>query len=540
MSEKKKETDPKQHTKEHKEKEHKEKEHKEKEHKEKEHKEKEHKVKEHKEKEHKEKKEVQLLGKKRNEPNEEELPQENPDKKSKNLDPELTKELEEMKERNKLFIQKCEAHPLKFIPPENPEIYPDTDALKFEVVNSFNNARAGILTLPHGVVYTPIFMPVGTKGCMKGLLSEDLNRMGCKLMLSNTYHLGFEPGGEFLQKNYGQKDNRGLHHYMNWPYNILTDSGGFQIASLTQLSERKEEGVDFISHIANDNRHLKLTPEMSINIQNEIGSDIIMALDDVISPFSSGGQVYDACERSLRWLDRCIKAHKRKNEQNLYGIVQGGINIKLREEACKEWKKRNLPGYAIGGMSGGETKDQFCDTIKICTNTLPDNKPRYLMGIGYPVDLVICALLGVDQFDCVFPTRTARFGSAFTDYGFLKLKSEKCKYDFKKIDEFCECECCKKYTRSYLYFLINNNAKAAEIISFHNVYYLLNLMKRLRKAIIDGKVNEFVKEFITKQYKDVKEGVPGWVYRGLKKAGCDVDFIDKVADMDHGKNDPTD
>ena len=196
-------------------------------------------------------------------------------------------------------------------------------------------------------------------------------------MLSNTYHLGFEPGGEFLKTNYGGNDNRSVHHYMHWKNNLLTDSGGFQVASLVKLSERSEEGVNFISHITGDNTHLMLTPEMSMQIQNDLGSDIIMALDDVISPFSKGGAIFDVCERSLRWIDRCIKAHKRKNDQNLYGIVQGGINVELRRQACIEWKKRNLPGYAIGGMSGGESKQEFCDTVSIYTEILPEKKPRY-------------------------------------------------------------------------------------------------------------------------------------------------------------------
>ena len=479
-----------------------------------------------KEKNPKTKEEKKLIGKKRNLPKEEIESEEEKDIK-KDLDENLKKELQEMEKRNKLFIEQCEKHPLKFIPPETCEVYPNTNTLKFEIVATFHKARAGILTLPHGKVLTPVYMPVGTKGAMKGLLSADLERMGCKLMLSNTYHLGFEPGGDFLQKHYGGKHNRSVHNYMHWNHNLLTDSGGFQVASLVQLSERSEKGVNFISHIAGDNTHLMLTPEMSMEIQNNLGSDIIMALDDVISPFSKGGAVYDACERSLRWIDRCIKAHKRKDDQNLYGIVQGGINVELRRQACLEWNKRNLPGYAIGGMSGGESKQEFCDTVGICAEYLPANKPRYLMGIGYPVDLVVCALLGVDQFDCVFATRTARFGTALTDYGFLKLKTEKNKFDFGPIDENCKCEICAKYSRSYLYFLLNNNPRAVEMISFHNVFYLLSLMKKIREAIINGKVNEFVEDFLKKQFKDSKEGVPDWVVNSLTKAGCDLSFISK-------------
>lgn len=479
-----------------------------------------------KEKKQKSKESKQMIGKKRNISNDEN-DSDNEKILNKQLDKKLEKELAEMEERNKKFIEQCESHPKKFIPPENPEVHPDTKALKFEIVATFHKARAGILTLPHGQVLTPVYMPVGTKGAMKGLLSSDLERMGCKLMLSNTYHLGFEPGGEFLRKNYGGEENRSVHNYMHWKHNLLTDSGGFQVASLVKLSERSEEGVNFISHITGDDTHLMLSPEMSMKIQNDLGSDIIMALDDVISPFSKGGAVFDACERSLRWIDRCIKAHNRKDEQNLYGIVQGGINVELRRQACIEWSKRNLPGYAIGGMSGGESKQEFCDTVSICAEYLPQNKPRYLMGIGYPVDLVVCALLGVDQFDCVFATRTARFGTALTENGFLKLKTEKNKFDFGPIDENCKCEVCKKYSRSYLYFLINNNPRAAEMISFHNVFYLLTLMGRIREAIINGKVNEFIEDFLNKQYKDSKEGVPDFVVNTLTKAGCDMSFIKK-------------
>ena len=480
-------------------------------------------------KENKEKKEKKLIGKKRNLSKEEIDSSEEIQNKKDEKKPLLTKELQEMQKRNKEFIEKGESHPEQFNPPSTCEVYPDTKALKFEIIATFKRARAGILTLPHGKVLTPVYMPVGTKGAMKGLLSADLERMGCKLMLSNTYHLGFEPGGEFLKNNFGGKENRSVHNYMKWKNNLLTDSGGFQIASLVDLSERSEKGVNFISHVSGDDTQLMLTPEKSMEIQNDLGSDIIMALDDVISPCAKGGAIYDSCERSLRWLDRCIKAHKRKEEQNLYGIVQGGINVDLRKQACIEWTKRNLPGYAIGGMAGGESKSDFCDTVSICTEMLPKNKPRYLMGIGYPIDLVICALLGVDQFDCVFATRTARFGTALTDFGSVRIKAEKSKFEFGPIDETCKCEVCLKYSRSYLYFLLNNNPRAVELISFHNVYYLLNLMKKIREAIINSKVNEFVEDFVKKQYSETKE-VPDWVINALTKAGCDMSFISKGKD----------
>jgi tRNA-guanine transglycosylase len=395
-------------------------------------------------------------------------------------------------------------------------------ALKFQIIKRFNRARASILSLPHGEVLTPIYMPVGTKAAMKGLLSADLSRMGCRLMLSNTYHLTLEPGQDFIWENY-----KGTHNYMKWDYNILTDSGGFQMVSLAELSKVTEEGVEFQSHIKGDNRTLMLTPEESIRIQNKLGADIIMALDDVLKPTSEPGRMKTACERTIRWLDRCIAAHSRKDVQNLFGIVQGGIDLELRKYCLSEMIKRDLPGYAIGGMAGGETKNDFWKVVDICTKTLPEDKPRYLMGIGYPVDLVICSLLGVDMYDCVFATRTGRFGTAFTNRGMIKLKNEKFKFDFKPIEEKCSCEVCKKYTRSYFNLTMNKNPRAVNLISFHNVYYLLELLGNLRKAILEEKVDLFVEEFIKNQFYYFENGkYPNWVYDALKAAGVKVDFME--------------
>ena len=371
-------------------------------------------------------------------------------------------------------------------------------------------------------------MPVGTKAAMKGLLSIDLERMGCKLMLSNTYHLTLEPGQDFINDNY-----KGTHNYMQWKNNLLTDSGGFQMVSLAELSEVTEEGVEFKSHIKDDCRVIMLTPEESIRIQNKLGADVIMALDDVIKPTSESGRIKLACERSIRWLDRCINAHGRKNEQNLFGIVQGGLDLELRKYCLTEMIKRDLPGYAIGGMSGGETKDDFWKVVNICTKYLPEDKPRYLMGIGYPIDLVVCALLGVDMYDCVFATRTGRFGTAFTHKGMIKLKNEQFKMDFRPIEEECTCEVCAKYSRSYFNLTINKNPRAVNLLSFHNVYYLLELMANLRKAIIEDKVNSFAQNFVKNQYYR-KEKYPNWVYNALKEAGVNVDFMkDHLCDSNY-------
>lgn len=400
-------------------------------------------------------------------------------------------------------------------------IVKQSKALKLEILGKFNKARACRLILPHGEAETPVYMPVGTKAAMKGLLSCDLERMGCRLMLSNTYHLTLQPGENFIDTNY-----QGLHKYMNWGNNILTDSGGFQMVSLSELSERSEEGVEFESHIEGDKRRLMLTPEKSIEIQNKLGADIIMALDDVIKPTSTEVDLKDACERTLRWIDRCITAHKRPDEQNLFGIVQGGLDLDLRKYCAEEIAKRDLPGYAIGGLAGGEGKEDFWKVVNTCTDFLPEDKPRYLMGVGYPIDLVICALLGVDMFDCVFATRTARFGTAFTNRGFLKLKSEKNKFHFIPIDPECGCEVCLNYNRSYFYLMLSKNPRAVNLISYHNVYFLLNLMKNLHSAIIDGSeaVNKFINKFITDQFSD-SEKYPLWVYDALKAAGVDTSFM---------------
>lgn len=399
--------------------------------------------------------------------------------------------------------------------------------LKLEIVAKFNKARATVMTLPHGKVLTPVYMPVGTKAAMKGLLACDMERMGCKLMLSNTYHLTLEPGEDFIWDNH-----RGIHDYMKWNGNLLTDSGGFQMVSLSKLMVVTEEGVEFQSHIEGDDRKLLLTPEKSIQIQNKIGSDIMMALDDVLRPTSEPGSLKKACDRTIRWIDRCINAHSRPKEQNLFAIVQGGLDLEMRKYCTEELIKRNLPGYAIGGLAGGEKKDDFWQVVNCCCEYLPQNKPRYLMGVGYPQDLVVCALLGVDMFDCVFATRTARFGTGFTHKGFLKLKNETNKFDFRPIEPSCDCEVCQKYTRAYFYFQFPKNERAVNLISFHNVYYLLSLMKRLRTAIIEGSVNEFVKKFFEDLYEDEinKNGeksdkYPQWVKDALTSAGVDISFM---------------
>ncbi|XP_043940410.1 queuine tRNA-ribosyltransferase catalytic subunit 1 isoform X3 [Protopterus annectens] len=298
-----------------------------------------------------------------------------------------------------------------------------------------SKARACDLVLPHGSVTTPVFMPVGTQGTLKGITTQQLESLGCHICLGNTYHLGTRPGPELIKKA------NGLHGFMNWKRNLLTDSGGFQMVSLVELSEVTEEGVRFQSPY--DKKEILLTPEKSIEIQNALGSDIMMQLDDVVSSTISGPRVEDAMLRSVRWLDRCIAANKNPDKQNLFAIIQGGLDSELRKKCLEEMTKRDVPGFAIGGLSGGEEKDQFWRMVTLSTDYLPREKPRYLMGVGYATDLVVCVALGCDMFDCVFPTRTARFGSALVPWGSLQLKNKQYEKDFKPIDEKCDCPTCK-------------------------------------------------------------------------------------------------
>nr|CAG8452844.1 8728_t:CDS:2 [Entrophospora candida] len=318
-------------------------------------------------------------------------------------------------------------------------------ALKFEILAkcSTTKARVSKLTLPHGLVDLPVFMPVGTQGTLKGLTPKQLEDLNCQIMLNNTYHLGLRPGQELLD------EIGGSHRFQNWNRSLLTDSGGFQMVSLLKLASITEEGVEFQSPHDNTKKML-LTPEHSMSIQNSIGADIIMQLDDVVSSLTTGPRVEEAMHRSIRWLDRCIKAHKKPDEQNLFAIIQGGLDVDLRKTCLQEMIKRDTPGYAIGGLSGGEEKDIFWKMVTLCTNSLPENKPIYCMGVGYAEDLVVCIALGVDMYDCVYPTRTARFGNALTSKGQLNLKSTRFASDFRPIEQDCNCLTCKSFTRAYI------------------------------------------------------------------------------------------
>ncbi|KAL1120057.1 hypothetical protein V6Z11_D01G144600 [Gossypium hirsutum] len=308
-------------------------------------------------------------------------------------------------------------------------------------------------------------------GTIKGLATYQLEEIGCQIILGNTYHLALRPTSELID------ELGGLHKFMNWPRALLTDSGGFQMVSLLHLADITEKGVIFQSPV--DGKPMLLTPEESIQIQNRIGADIIMALDDVVKTTITGPRIEEAMYRTLRWIDRCIAAHKRPHDQNLFGIVQGGLDPVLRDICVRGLVDRNLPGYAIGGLAGGEDKDSFWRVVAQCTATLPEDKPRYVMGVGYPLDIVVCSALGADMYDCVYPTRTARFGTALVP------------------------EVCKNYTRAYIHSLVTKDAMGSQLLSFHNLYYMMQLSKNLHSSIVQGKFPEFVCNFLQKMVKCV-------------------------------------
>ncbi|KAL4219385.1 Queuine tRNA-ribosyltransferase catalytic subunit 1 [Mactra antiquata] len=391
-------------------------------------------------------------------------------------------------------------------------------ALTFKVIAecSTTKARVGKMTLPHNEVNTPVFMPVGTQGTLKSMLPEQLKELDCRIMLSNTYHLGNRPGAELLEKA------GGLHKFMNWDRNLLTDSGGFQMVSLLKLAEITEEGVKFESPY--DGSEMMLTPEKSIEIQNAIGADIIMQLDDVVHSTTTGPRVEEAMYRTIRWLDRCLKAHKRPHDQNIFPIVQGGLDAELRKKCAQELTKRDVAGFAIGGLSGGEEKCYFWRMVDVSTDHLPSQKPRYLMGVGFAEDLVVCSALGCDMYDCVFPTRTARFGNALVPTGSLNLKHKSFSNDYRPIDESCECSTCKQYTRAYLHMVAQTTSPVTcTLLTVHNVAYQLNLMRSIQNSIKEDKFPDFIKRFFHVRHPDGH--YPEWAVEALKKVNVNLNEL---------------
>ncbi len=404
--------------------------------------------------------------------------------------------------------------------------------LRLDVHNVCGRARACTLVLPHGPVRTPVYMPVGTKGTVKGISTKELMEeanLNHGIILANTYHLASAPGTELIA------EMNGLHDFMNWPRNILTDSGGFQMVSLLKLAEITEEGVTF-AHPETGKRML-LKPEDSIAHQNRIGADIIMALDDVVSSVTDDSKRFKiATYRTLRWLDRCYEAHANPTTQNLFPIVQGGLDTSvggLREQCLAGFRNRDekVRGYAIGGLAGGESKDDFWRVVDQCCRALPDNKPRYLMGVGYPLDLVVCTALGVDMYDCVYPTRTARFGVALVPGGTLRLKSNEFASDSSPIQDGCPCCACSNgpsglgYSRARINELLQRNVPlAAQLMTHHNLTYMMSLTTQMRNAIIENKYPQFVMKFIKEMFFDKNEECPAWVINALVAAGIHLEI----------------
>lgn len=368
---------------------------------------------------------------------------------------------------------------------------------KYELIHKDKNteARAGIIHTPHGEIETPVFMPVGTQATVKAISSPELTEMGAQIILSNTYHLFLRPGGDVIEKA------GGLHKFMNWDKPILTDSGGFQVFSIAERKNITEEGVTFKSHI--DGSELFMSPEISIDMQTKLGSDIMMAFDECVSYPADYEYTKDSMEMTLRWLDRSIAAKKR-DDQALFAIVQGGFYEDLREISLKESIKRDLDGYAIGGISVGEPHEEFLRILKFIGPKLPQDKPRYNMGIGTPDYLFDSVEYGIDMCDCVLPTRVARNGQALTHKGRMNLRNAKYKEDFTSLDPDCSCPSCTNYTRAYLRHLIQTKEiMGARLLSYHNLYFLIDMMKEMREAIINDSFLDFKREFLSAYQADM-------------------------------------
>jgi len=372
-----------------------------------------------------------------------------------------------------------------------------SDAVTFELIKKDDRTRArrGRLTTPHGVIETPVFMPVGTAGTVKALKPDDVAGLGAQIILANTYHLYLRPGHEIVKKA------GGLHTFMHWDGPILTDSGGFQVFSLSSLGKISEEGMEFSSHI-DGSRHM-LSPEKSVEIQNALGSDIMMAFDECVTYPAERAYVEASVERTTHWLKRCKAAHKNTERQSLFGIMQGGLYADLRRISAEQITGLDLPGYAIGGLSVGEPKSLMYEILDGCDGLLPAEKPRYLMGVGTPDALLEGIALGVDMFDCVLPTREARHGRAMTRDGSVNLRNAKYTEDFSPLDASCSCYCCRNFSRSYLRHLVmSKEILGATLISIHNLTFLTDLMKGARDAIDagDGAYTAYKNEVLSRYY----------------------------------------
>lgn len=371
-------------------------------------------------------------------------------------------------------------------------------AIRFELVKEDprTGARVGRLVTPHGVIETPAFMPVGTQATVKAMTPEELYALGAEIVLSNTYHLWLRPGEDVV------REAGGLHRFMHWERPILTDSGGFQVFSLQKIRRIEEEGVYFASHL--DGRPLFLSPEKSIAVQNALGADIIMAFDECAPYPAERAYVEASLKRTARWAERSLKAHARPREQALFGIVQGGMYADLRKQAARHLVSLDFPGYAVGGLSVGEPKPLMYALLEETVPLLPRTKPRYLMGVGSPDALLEGVIRGIDLFDCVLPTRIARNGTLLTHRGRLVVRNEAYARDFSPLDPECDCYTCRHYTRAYVRHLIKSDEiLGLRLATIHNLYFLIRLMKEIRRAIAEDRLLEFRDAFLERYYGEM-------------------------------------
>jgi queuine tRNA-ribosyltransferase len=363
---------------------------------------------------------------------------------------------------------------------------------------SVTGARAGILHTPHGDIPTPVFMPVGTQATVKAMSPEELKEIGAGIILSNTYHLYLRPGHELIH------EAGGLHRFMNWDRAILTDSGGFQVFSLGALRKIEEKGVTFRSHL--DGSEHFLSPEKAVEIQEALGSDIAMVLDECAPYPAERSYIEDSLARTTRWAERCLQAHK-SSKQALFGIVQGGMYADLRKESALQLVALDFPGYGIGGLSVGEPAELMYDMLDETLPLLPTNKPRYLMGVGTADYIIESVKRGIDMFDCVLPTRIARNGTIMTRDGYLTVRNAPYARDFNPLEEGCNCYACRNYTRAYVRHLIKaNEIFGLRLTTYHNLFVLVHFMARIRESILNGTFPDLYEDFIARfgQQKEEK------------------------------------
>jgi len=358
-----------------------------------------------------------------------------------------------------------------------------------------NKSRRGIIKTSRGEINTPAFMVVGTAGTVKALTNDDVKKSGTEIILGNTYHLMLRPGEKLIS------EMKGLHNFMNWHGPILTDSGGFQVMSLSKIRKISDQGVEFSSHI--DGEKFFVSPERSIEIQHQLGSDITMIFDECVEYPATYDKAKKAMERSIDWALRSKNAFKKRDGHGIFGIVQGSTFKDLREISAQKLIEIDFNGYAIGGLAVGEGQKEMFEVLDYCVDFLPQDKPRYLMGVGKPSDIVGAVARGIDMFDCVIPTRSGRTGQAFVRDGVINIRNAKYRFDEKPLDEKCHCYACENHSRSYLHHLVKSKEiLGAMLLSEHNIFYYQDLMKEIREAIENNNFENFYKNFIEKNLQN--------------------------------------